>query len=89
MRGELQRKGLAEEVIRRTVDDAIDDEMEVAQALTAARRRLREQPPDAVALGRLRRLLLGRGYSFDVVNSVTRQLAARGEDPSEDTGAGS
>ncbi len=84
LRWELQRKGLAEEVIRRTVDENVDDETELTQALALAKRRLREQVPDVSALARLRRLLLSRGYGFGVVDSVIRQLSSRREEPSED-----
>ncbi len=49
LRWELRRKGLAEEIIRRTVDETIDEEAELAQALAVARRRLREGPPDGPA----------------------------------------
>ncbi len=83
LRAELRRKGVAEETIRTSVDEAVSDEMELEQALDLARRRLHGQPVDAPARLRLRRLLLGRGYGFGTVESVMRRLSS-GEDPDPD-----
>ena len=77
LRWELQRKGIAEDLIRRVVEEGVDDEREAVQALSLARKRLREQPADRPALLRVRRLLLSRGYGFQVVESVLRRLSPR------------
>lgn len=75
LRWELRRKGIREELIRASVDEAIDDDAEVAQALEVARRRLGDRPEEA--LPRLRRLLLGRGYGYSTVETVLRQVSAQ------------
>jgi regulatory protein len=74
LRWELRRKGLAEELIRRHVDEAIDDGAELDSALQFARRRVRRGADAAKELARIRRLLLGRGYGFETVESVLRRL---------------
>jgi regulatory protein len=76
LRWELQQKGIARDLIRASVDEAIDDEAEVEQALVAARRRLGNRPADAEALLRLRRFLLGRGYGYGTVEAVLRRISA-------------
>lgn len=78
LRWELRRKGIPQELIRRFVDEGIDDESEVQQALELAERRLRGKP-EPKALYRVQRLLLTRGFEFEVVNSVLKQLSAEGE----------
>ncbi len=84
LRWELRRKGIHEDLIRRSVDEGVDDETEVEQALELARRRLRGQPPDASALLRLRRLLLGRGYGFGPVEAALRRLSSQVEELGDD-----
>jgi len=79
LRWELRRKGVAEEVVRRAVEGAISDEGEAQQALELARRRLRGERADPKSLARLRRLLLGRGFGFEAVDGVMRQIASAGE----------
>lgn len=79
LRWELRRKGVAEEVVRRAVEGAISDEGEAEQALELARRRLRGESADPKSLARLRRLLLGRGFGFEAVDSVMRRIASAGE----------
>jgi regulatory protein len=79
LRWELRRKGVSEELIRRFVDEVIDDETELESALELARRRLRGRPPDAKELARLRRLLLGRGFGYDTVESVLRHIMVEAE----------
>ena len=84
LRWELRRKGIAEELVRQSVDEAVDDATELKQALDLARRRLRGQTADVPALVRLRRLLLGRGYGFGTVEEVVRQLSSQVGDLSDD-----
>ena len=74
---ELRRKGVREDLIRRAVDEAIDDGTEFEQALGLAQRRLRGQPAEGADLLRLRRFLVGRGYGFGTVERVMRHLAAQ------------
>jgi regulatory protein len=76
LRWELRRKGISDDLIRASVDEAIDDETEVEQALVAARRRLGDKPADVEALLRLRRYLLGRGYSYGTVEAALRRISA-------------
>jgi regulatory protein len=79
LRWELRRKGVAEELITRAVEQAASDEAELAQALSLARRRLKEGRQDRKSLARLRRLLLGRGFEFDTVDAVMQQIISEGE----------
>ncbi len=83
MRWELRRKGIHEDLLRQVIDEAVDDDTEVEQALNLARRRLRDQPIDRPALVRLRRLLIGRGYGFGTVETVLRQLSTQANDLSD------
>lgn len=76
LRWELRRKGISDDLIRASVDEAIDDEAEVEQALVAARRRLGDKPADVEALLRLRRFLLGRGYGYGTVEAALRRIPA-------------
>ena len=78
-RWELRRKGIPEDLIRQVLDETHNDESEREQALDLARRRLREQPPDAKALLRLRRFLLGRGFGLEAVDAVMRRVSAHVE----------
>jgi regulatory protein len=80
LRWELRRKGIHEDLIRRAVDEAVNDETEVEQALGLARRRLRGQPAEGPELLRLRRLLLSRGYGFSTVETAMRRLSSQVED---------
>jgi len=84
LRWELRAKGIDEGLIRRLVEAAVDDETELGQALQLAERRLGDRPRDQLELLRVRRLLLGRGYDFGVVESVMRRLSPRSEDLSDD-----
>jgi len=76
LRWELRRKGVSEELIRRVVDEGVDDETELRLATELARRRLREGelPVEGKALGRLRRLLAARGFESDTVDTVLRRV---------------
>ena len=73
---ELRRKGISEDLIRRTMEEMTSDESELERALDVARRRLREQSADAKARLRLRRFLLGRGFAFEVVDAVMGRVSA-------------
>lgn len=79
LRWELRRKGISEDLIRRVVDEGIADETETEQALCLARKRLKGDLTEAKALARLRRLLLGRGFGFETVDSVLQQLTTEAE----------
>jgi regulatory protein len=78
LRAELGRKGIERGEIERLLAEQVDDEMERGRAEAIARRRLAEGTRDAKALARVRRLLLGRGYGFELVDDVLRLVA--GED---------
>jgi len=79
LRWELRRKGLSEDLIRRVVDEGIDDQTETYQALTLARKRLKGNLRETKTLARIRRLLLGRGFGFETVDSVLQQLTTEAE----------
>lgn len=73
---ELRAKGVADDVLRGVLSEEMDEETERSQAMEFARRRLRGRPADDAALGRLRRLLVGRGFGFGTVDSVLASIAA-------------
>jgi regulatory protein len=75
LRWELRSKGVSEELIGRVVDEGIEDESEVELAAELARRRLRGQGKWEKELGRLRRLLVGKGFERDAVESALRSLS--------------
>ena len=79
LRWELRRKGISKDLIRRVVDEGIADETETQQALSLARKRLKGDLTEAKTLARLRRLLLGRGFGFETVDSVLQQLTTEAE----------
>jgi regulatory protein len=79
LRWELRRKGVPEELIRRTVDEEIDEEEEFRRALDLAQRRLRGEAAEPKALSRLQRLLLSRGFGFETVDKVMRRLSVESE----------
>jgi len=78
LRWELRQKGVAEHLIRQVVDEAITEEMETEQALLLARRRILGEGDAPWELARVRRLLLGRGYGFETVESVMRRIRSEG-----------
>jgi regulatory protein len=87
---ELRRKGLAPEVIAETLDEAVDDEGEAAQALALARARARslaglERP---AFFRRLQGFLARRGFASEVVAQVVRQVWAQvsGQDADQEPG---
>ncbi len=71
---ELALKGIARDMIERLIEEQVDEETERQQAEGVARKRLGAEW-DAKALGRVRRLLLGRGYGFGIVDDVLRTIA--------------
>lgn len=79
LRWELRQKGISEDLIRRVVDEGIDDQTETRQALTLARKRLKGDLREPKTLARIRRLLLGRGFGFETVDSVLQQLTTEAE----------
>jgi len=74
LRWELRRKGVSEELIRQAVDSAVSAEIEIEQALGLARRRLTGGRYDVKDMARIKRLLLSRGFGFDTVENVMRQM---------------
>jgi len=79
LRWELRKKGIAQDLIGRIVDGEVDDEMEMRAAMAVAQRRLRDRPAGKTDVARLRRLLVGRGFEFETVNSVLQKVADEGE----------
>jgi regulatory protein len=77
LRWELRRKGVASELIERVIEEAIHEDTEIEQALLLARKRLGGS--DAKDLARVRRLLVGRGFGFDIVDAVMRRVSSDGE----------
>ncbi len=86
---ELRQKGLAQDLVRVTLDEAELDEDESALAL--ARDRLRRgsdaQLEPAVRQRRLSGFLARRGYSYDVIKRVMKQVFAEEELDQEITDA--
>jgi regulatory protein len=86
---ELRQKGLAQDLVRETLDEAELDEDEGALAL--ARDRLRRggdaQLEPAVRQRRLSGFLARRGYSYDVIKRVMKQVFAEEELDQEITDA--
>jgi len=78
LRWELRRKGISPDLVRRVVDEGIDDESEVAAALEVARGRLRDQAGPQ-ELARVQRLLRGRGFEQEVVEQVMQRVGKREE----------
>ena len=76
LRWELRRKGVADELIERVVGETIDDGTEAEQALRLAQKRMKGGGNDARSLARVRRLLLGRGFGSDVVDTVIRRISS-------------
>ena len=79
LRWELRGKGISNEIIGRVVDEGVDDETELRQALALAERRLRGRPAEATDRTRLQRLLLGRGFEYGTVEAVLRRVSDEGE----------
>ena len=75
LRWELRRKGIGEELVRRVLEDEVDEEAELREAMELARRRLRGRQVEAKTLAQLRNLLVGRGFGFDTVDHVLQRVA--------------
>jgi regulatory protein len=75
---ELGRKGVARELIERVLEQETDEETERRQAAALAQRRIRGRA-EATDMARLRRYLLGRGYSFETVDSVLETMGQEEE----------
>ena len=70
LKQELIQKGIA--VTRAEQYANTDDEQALANAQTLAAKYMKSKPVTVKTLANLQRYLLGRGYGFDVVNSVVR-----------------
>ncbi|UCC68926.1 MAG: regulatory protein RecX [Armatimonadota bacterium] len=79
LRWELRRKGISNEIIARVVDEGIDDETELRQAMAVVQGRLRGQGVEGKARARLQRLLLGRGFEHTTVDTVLRRIPEEAE----------
>ncbi len=75
LRWELRRKGISEELIRRVVDDQIDDEAEMRRAMQVVRRRLGDRTVGPGDVRRLARFLNGRGFGPEIVDDVVKGIA--------------
>ena len=69
-------------MIERLISEHVDNDAERHQAEAVARKRLGEQW-DGRQLGRVLRLLLGRGYGFEVVDDVLRVIAGNGDEEAD------
>ncbi|MFB3881168.1 MAG: regulatory protein RecX [Armatimonadota bacterium] len=78
LRSELAGKGIERAAIERLLAEQVDDRVERRRIEEIAARRLAAGPRDAKAVGRVRRLLLGRGFGYELVDDVLRAMA--GED---------
>jgi regulatory protein len=74
LRWELRRKGVTNELVERVIEETVHEDTEVEQALLFAQKRLRGD--DAKALARVRRLLVGRGFGFGIVDAVMRRISS-------------
>jgi regulatory protein len=83
LRWELRQKGVSPAIIRRVVDEGIDEGSEIEAAREVVRRRVAAKGAAGLApqeLARLQRLLRGRGFGYGVVEQVLRRFAAEEED---------
>jgi len=71
---ELRRKGLPRDLIDRVLDEYLDEDAEQSYALALAQKRFRTDRPRAKEAARLRRLLLGRGFRLETVDSVLQTI---------------
>ena len=74
LRWELRRKGVASDLIDRVIAEEVREDTEAEQALLLAQKRLKGN--DAKALARVRRLLVSRGFGFDIVDAVMRRMSS-------------
>ena len=72
LRWELRRKGVANDLIERAIAEGVQEDTEAEQALLLARKRLKGS--DAKDLARVRRLLVSRGFGFDIVDAAMRRI---------------
>ncbi|MBQ2711548.1 MAG: RecX family transcriptional regulator [Clostridia bacterium] len=77
LRQELRQRGISAELVDSTVCTDSDVALENAQAL--AQKYLKNKPIDTKNIQRLQRYLLGRGYCYEVVNSVVKDYLAQVE----------
>lgn len=75
LRAELARKGIERGTIERLIAEQVDDEMERGEVERLTRKRLDRSGGEAKALARVRRFLIGRGYGFEMVEDVLREMA--------------
>ena len=78
LKQELIQKGIA--VSRAEEYAQTDDEQALANATRLAEKYMKNKPTTVKSLQNLQRYLLGRGYGFDVVNSIVRSFKLVGED---------
>ena len=72
LKQELIQKGIA---VSRAEEYAVtDDEQALSNATRLAERYMRNKPTTIKSLQSLQRYLLGRGYGFDIVNTVVRSF---------------
>jgi regulatory protein len=84
---ELRLKGVDKETARETLSEARDSEMEADTALTVAIRRVGELPKDQSreAQAKLAGFLQRRGFGWDAIRPVLRQLYQRSAEVDEET----
>jgi regulatory protein len=77
LRSELRQKGIPGDVAARAIETRLGEEAQSDLALALARKRLTgAQTSDPKLLARIRRLLVHRGFSSDVIQSVMARIRA-------------
>jgi regulatory protein len=75
LRSELRRKGVPGDVAARAIETRLGEEAQFDLALALARKRLTgPQTSDPKVLARIRRLLVQRGFSSDIVQTVMARI---------------
>jgi len=85
---EMRRKGLAEELIRNTIEDGLSPAREQEMATEAARRCMSGLDAGAdpkKTAGRVSRRLLSLGFSWDTIGSAMREIRIEAEEKKQET----
>lgn len=72
LKQELVNKGIALAQAERFSE--LDSEQTLENATQLAQKYMKNKPQDIKTLGKLQRYLIGRGYGFDIVNTVVRNF---------------
>jgi regulatory protein len=82
LRMELRRKGVPGDVAARAIETRLGEEAQFDLALALARKRLTgAQTSDPKLLARIRRLLVQRGFSSEIIQIVMARIRSTDEEP--------